>query len=192
MAKAIDVAKYIIDIFSIKAEHNLDDGMTNLRLQKLLYLSQGYYFARYGKPLFKEDMIAWQYGPVVLPVYERYSSFENNVIKDSAPEPNALSPEESELVLDVLSKYGKYSTGRLVNMSHEPDSPWSQVFEETKNNKIPKELIKNYFEKQEKLLSTEEKIKAKFGKPSEEKRGPNGYILLPSEDYEDWSKLAIT
>ena len=51
MAKVKDVARLFIDIAGQQAENGQGDGMTNLRLQKLLYFAQGWYMARYGKPL---------------------------------------------------------------------------------------------------------------------------------------------
>ena len=131
MARAEDVAKYIIDIFTIKADHGFDDGMTNLRLQKLLYLAQGYSLAIYDKPLFPEAIEAWKYGPVVPTVYSRYNKFNRGVIHDDPPDQGALTDEDAELVLDVLSAFGKYSTGYLVDLSHKPDAPWAQVYNES-------------------------------------------------------------
>ena len=52
MAKVQDVAKLFIGLANEQAEQNQGDLMTNLRLQKLLYFAQGWYLARYGKPLF--------------------------------------------------------------------------------------------------------------------------------------------
>lgn len=53
--KAIDIAKWFIN--EIHPEP--------LKLQKLLYLAQGYSYAFYDEPLFADDMEAWVHGPVV-------------------------------------------------------------------------------------------------------------------------------
>ena len=190
MARAEDVAKYIIDIFTVKADQGFDDGMTNLRLQKLLYLAQGYSLARNEKPLFSEDIEAWKYGPVVPAVYSKYNKFNRGVIHDDPPENGALTDEEAELVLDVLSVFGKFSTGYLVDLSHKPDAPWAQVYRETGREKIDNTIIKDYFKKQKKLISADIRFAERAENRTEPKRGKTGYILLPAEDYEDWEEYA--
>ena len=48
----------------------ITEKMTNLRLQKILYFIQAFSLISTGHPLFKEDILAWQYGPVVKEVYD--------------------------------------------------------------------------------------------------------------------------
>ena len=63
MALAGDVAKYIIKSLPVD----------NLKLQKLLYYSQGVHLVLNDRvPLFMEPIEAWDYGPVVPPVYREY------------------------------------------------------------------------------------------------------------------------
>lgn len=61
---AIDIARYVITV-------SLDDGypVSNLKLQKMLYFIQGVMLVKYKKKAFDEDLVAWQYGPVVKSVY---------------------------------------------------------------------------------------------------------------------------
>lgn len=58
---AIDVAKY----FLILVDREAGDTITELKLQKLMYIAQGIHLALYDSPLFKEEIEAWQDGPVV-------------------------------------------------------------------------------------------------------------------------------
>jgi uncharacterized phage-associated protein len=65
MAIAGDVAKYIIKSLSVD----------NLKLQKLLYYSQAVHLVLNQKQaLFLAPIEAWDFGPVVLPVYYTYKS----------------------------------------------------------------------------------------------------------------------
>ena len=50
MATVFDVADFFIDI----ANKNNDDSMSNMKLYKLLYFSQGVYLARTGRYLFDD------------------------------------------------------------------------------------------------------------------------------------------
>ena len=57
--KAIDIANFFIDYNS----HCVDETITNLKLNKLLYFAQGYSLALYDKPLFSENL---KHGSMVL------------------------------------------------------------------------------------------------------------------------------
>ena len=48
------------------------DDLTNMKLNKLLYFSQGHYLKKYGRPLFNNVIEAWGHGPVVPEVYSTY------------------------------------------------------------------------------------------------------------------------
>ena len=65
---ALDISLYFIQLASKIDENDL----TNLKLQKLLYLAQGRYMAKTGKQLFSDQIEAWSLGPVVRTVYDTY------------------------------------------------------------------------------------------------------------------------
>ena len=69
MAKAIDVAKFFIEIV---ANTPNEDAMTNLRLNKLLYFAQAGSISSLGYTLIEEDFEAWDLGPVVKSVYKTF------------------------------------------------------------------------------------------------------------------------
>lgn len=49
---------------------NLTGQLSALRLHSLLYLSQGMSLVHMDQPLFREEIQAWQYGPVIPEVYK--------------------------------------------------------------------------------------------------------------------------
>ena len=67
--KALDIANKIIS----KTDLEHGDTISNLKLQKMMYYQQGFHLAYFGTPLFDEDIVAWQYGPVVPSVYKEYN-----------------------------------------------------------------------------------------------------------------------
>ena len=69
MANVLDVAQFMI----LAAGDESD--MTNMKLNKLLYYAQGIHLARTGHPLFRDQIEAWQHGPVVPSVYQQYKEF---------------------------------------------------------------------------------------------------------------------
>ena len=116
--KALDIANKIIS----KTDLEHGDTISNLKLQKMLYYQQGFHLAYFGTPLFDEDIVAWQYGPVVPSVYKEYKSFESNSISTSE-EGISLSDDEEELFNNVYEEYNQFSAVSLMKMTHE-ESPW--------------------------------------------------------------------
>lgn len=87
-----------------------------------MYYQQGFHLAYFGTPLFDEDIVAWQYGPVVPSVYKEYKSFESNSISTSK-EGISLSDDEEELFNNVYEEYNQFSAVALMKMTHE-ETPW--------------------------------------------------------------------
>ena len=156
MLNSIDVANFFIDL----AKSDPYNDMTNIRVNKMLFFAQGWSLVKRGKPLFKEDFRAWQYGPVAQNVYFAFQPCGNQKIVDFSGkfDPDKFSAEEIELLLDVSREYDKYSTTKLVNMTHENGTPWRQVYQEQKNNVITKESIRKYFENLEPIEEFSVKI----------------------------------
>ena len=151
--KASDVAKFFVDIFNKEQIYQI----TNLKLNKILFYAQGWFLNKYNKPLFNDQIEAWDLGPVVSDVYQMYKSFGKNHIslKDNEDDfkEDSISTEELELLIDVYNEYSKYSASELIDMTHEKNTPWDQVYEKKKNKVIPLELIKKYFASLDKIPS---------------------------------------
>lgn len=144
MAKAMDVAKFLIYLSS--KDTNIQD-FTNLKLQKLLYYSQGANVQINKKLLFEEDIEAWQFGPVVREVYKAFNSFgsmpitidyENEVKKMN------LQPPEIQAILSAWQQYSHYTAGQLVEMTHS-EHPWKNAWHNNRK-KIDKSDIRTTFD----------------------------------------------
>lgn len=57
------------------------ESVTNLKLQKILYYVQGYFLAKFDRPLFPDEIQAWKFGPVVPSVYYEFSSYGPDTLK---------------------------------------------------------------------------------------------------------------
>ena len=143
MLQAAEIADFFISLGNAENE----DPMTNLRINKLLYFAQGWNLQRFGKPLFDEAIKAWKYGPVVETIFRKYHSYGRNIITECSPSFSlaGFTSDEIQLLLDVYNKYRTFSTSRLVEKSHEGNTPWAKVYEEGENKTIPIELISEYF-----------------------------------------------
>lgn len=141
MYKALDIAKYFIYCSSLEE----DGAVTNLKLQKLLYYAQGFHLALFDSPLFKEDINAWQYGPVVSDVYRDYKKYSRNPL----PEPtdfhlDDFQPEDQELLDEVYGVFGKYTGTALANLTHQ-ETPWKNT---PINDVISHQVMADYFKGQ--------------------------------------------
>lgn len=124
MIDCLDAARYFI----MRAyEDGIEAEMTNMKVQKLLYYSQGLHLALYDEPLFDEEIQAWRYGPVCPPAYRFYSEFEAQQL----PVPNKefllqITHNQQKLLQEVWGYFGGYHAYRLSDMTH-LEFPWKKA-----------------------------------------------------------------
>jgi len=120
MANAFDVAAYLLS----KADIKEGDGMTHLKLQKLLYYCQGFALVLLQRPIFTNEIQAWAHGPVVVDVYQEFKRYGDGIIVGLGPgDMSVLTDDEKSLIDDVFEVYGGYSASRLRNLTHN-EKPW--------------------------------------------------------------------
>ena len=128
--------------------------VTPLALQKILYFIQGIYMVIFGKPLYKEDCMAWIHGPVYEEVYDLFRDFKYNPIEDNRfaifkDRFEELSEQEKKIIDLVINTFGKYSGKVLEEITHE-ELPWKNArvgygSSEPSREIISKDEIRNYF-----------------------------------------------
>lgn len=139
MANVNDVAK----CFLYLDDANEGDGVSNLKLQKLVYYAQGFFSAIFDKPLFEDEISAWTHGPVIPALYHEYKMFGSNRIPvPSDFDKSSLSQDEFELIEEVFEVFGQFSAWKLRNMTHE-EAPW--LNHEKQAGEIPLSEITEYF-----------------------------------------------
>lgn len=121
------------------------DGISNLKLQKLLYYAQGFHLALLNKPLFDESIEAWDHGPVVPEVYHKYKSFGSSpIISNVEFDLNSIDLETQKLLELVYDTFAIYSAWGLRNLTHQ-ESPWIEA-RESGSSLITQETIKTFFD----------------------------------------------
>lgn len=137
MCKAYDVACYMTHCTQVD----------NLKIQKLLYYCQAVHLVLNNsadKPLFTDEIQAWQYGPVVPNVYHKLKKYGLETVPE-LKEKNELSENELKTVNMVLDYYGGMSGTRLINKTHQ-ESPWKNAYvPNRKNIIISNQSIFDYF-----------------------------------------------
>ena len=155
--RAIDIARYIIN-HSIEKGHSI----TNLKLQKLLYYVQAKFLVDYDEECFEDEILNWNYGPVVESVYEifkvngrdflsfqdkyseiNYDEKTNNIrIEELEYNDGFLKYNEDAAKIDsVIDAFGNYTPYQLVNRTH-AEEPWMNT---QRYSVISKTLIEEYF-----------------------------------------------
>lgn len=116
------VAEYLLD----KLDADAEDCISNLKLQKLVYYSQGFVMALMNKKLFNADIEAWAHGPVVPELYHKYKPNGSCGIPKPANTNYEILNQYQELkdiIDEVYQVYGQFSAWKLRNMTH-TETPW--------------------------------------------------------------------
>ena len=140
---AQEIAEWFLNRNRIQMNFEDSEYITNLKLQKLLYYAQGCFLARKDVPLFDEEFLAWDHGPVIRKIYDNYKNNGANGIRYNKDFHVKIDEETKEILEYVYDNYGQYTAWKLRNMTHE-ETPWKTT---ERNEIIEKNKIKEYFKK---------------------------------------------
>ena len=131
----------------IKLAQEEGKSLTNMQLQKLVFLSQGYTLAILDHPLYYHNTHAWQWGPVIPKLYKPLQKFGRSLVTDQLEADDTLpqDSEEMEIVRAVWEGYGHLSGGQLSALTHKPNTPWSTTWESNQFGVIPEDLIAEHY-----------------------------------------------
>jgi uncharacterized phage-associated protein len=136
-------AKDVAQFFIMKGIDDDESGISNLKLQKLLYYAKGFHQAIFEEALFPEKLCAWTHGPVVYDMYHAYKSYGGNPIIQVEYNPtDRFDEEQLELLNEVWSVFGQFSAWKLRDMTHN-EKPWQD--HESDASIIDDEELQEYF-----------------------------------------------
>lgn len=117
-----------------------------MKVLKLVYITHGFHLAFKDTPLIKENVQAWQYGPVIPELYFRLKTKTLGITSDYRDDREKFEndTEVKNLLEAVYRKYGKYSGGQLSNLTHNEDTPWDITVRSFKSL-IEEDLIKAHY-----------------------------------------------
>ncbi|PIR83008.1 hypothetical protein COU19_02475 [Candidatus Kaiserbacteria bacterium CG10_big_fil_rev_8_21_14_0_10_56_12] len=141
---ADNVAKYLVYLASqeLVGDNKEREGITNLKLQKVLYFAQAYFLAKLGKPLFSDNLEAWEYGPVVPSVYRKYrENGSNPIIVDE--DKSSITDDDKEVLQKIWNTFGGYSASKLVDIAH-AHTPWKDAYQ-TPSKIISNKALEDYY-----------------------------------------------
>lgn len=116
--------------------------MSNLKLQKIMYFIQNKFLNNYSE--INAVFIAWQHGPIIKPLYSRFSGFGSSQLFILSEKNLNILEEDKKIIDNILEKTKNVNPWKLVDISHNVNNSWYKIY----NNKlgyadiIPNDMIK--------------------------------------------------
>jgi len=104
-------------------------NVTNLKLQKLLYLAHMMYLGTSGKRLIDGHFEAWNIGPVEPDIYNLLKAYGNSKIQDVFGNDGfPKGSSEYRTIKTIIDQLGDASAARLVQITHRDFGAWARNF----------------------------------------------------------------
>jgi uncharacterized phage-associated protein len=146
---ALTVAHWFINRNQVAEDTIGAEKMTLLKLLKLLYYAEGCHLAiNKGESLFGENIVAWEHGPVVVEVYQKYSDDAYNLplSEQDIDDATNIGKEDQNLLEQVFQIFGQYSAWALRNKTHS-ETPWLEATDNGQHlgETIDRKTMEKYF-----------------------------------------------
>lgn len=129
-----------------------DDGraFTPLQLIKLVYIAHGWMLGIHGRPLIRDRIEAWKYGPVIPSLYHDLKKYGADYVQEELPIFTIPSPsineEERDLISAIFNAYGRMTGIALSSLTHQPGTPWHDTWNPASLGLvIPNDLIAEHY-----------------------------------------------
>ena len=133
--------------------------LTNLEIQKIIYICHMLYLGRERKELIHEKFQAWAYGPVEPDLYHKFKFFGSSAIKNKKElfkdiddtELSKAHKREKYILEQGVKRFPSGSGPKLVAITHWPKGAWSKNYKSgVKNITISNEDIIEEYENRQK------------------------------------------
>lgn len=107
----------------------LQDGrsLSIMSILKLAYIAHGWRLEILGRPLFHNRVEAWQHGPVIPDVYNRFRT-QGITPRQLDPEhPAPVDQQDISFLEEIYQLYGNMSPFKLSELTHVPGGPWESA-----------------------------------------------------------------
>lgn len=139
----------VVTIGNVIIRYGMQEGrrLTNVELQKLLYMTQLIHVGLTGNPLFLNKMEAWDSGPTIPDAYAAYREFgDKNISTVGTWELELLNPMSEIIVKNVMKQTEGMNTKDLCRITKHQD-PWMNCYKRSETRIIPLKEIENLAEK---------------------------------------------
>jgi uncharacterized phage-associated protein len=140
----------VLDIANefIKLSQDNNKPLTNMQVQKMVYIAQGVNLAVNDFKLYSQDTRAWNFGPVVRELYEELQKYGNGNVERLIDTKNIDKDNDTKyLIKAVYDRYSQYSGWQLSELTHQKNTPWDKTWNENQYGVIPADDICDYYKK---------------------------------------------
>ena len=148
--RALDLAAHVINRCM-----DLGEPTTHFKLQKMLYILEVKSLIHTGKSLINENFEAWEYGPFLRSVYDKYSYMAACEIKVRQKTNKELPNDQRNAIINNIDDMAGMNLWELAQISMESDTPWAKVYKKGTQVKIPNQLIVSYANKLRETINKE-------------------------------------
>lgn len=150
MARAMDVANYLISLRDLDEKNDQYFSLSNLKLQKLLYYCHGGHYRWDKKRLITDHSFeAWDYGPVIDDVYQNFKKYGQSDVHSNTVLIN-LKRNEKETIDLVWEELKNSRAFDLVAATH-TEQPW-KFAKKNDNIFIKDEHIRDFFIEEDEVI----------------------------------------
>ncbi|MDE2732601.1 MAG: Panacea domain-containing protein [Bacteroidota bacterium] len=124
LADILDAAKYML----VQARYTV----TQLELQKLLYLAQMTHLGEYNSPLLAARFEAWKFGPVNPDLYRVTRRFGASPLRSSQIQGDATAikvPTHKDVLNEITDKLAGKTAAELIQITHWEHGAWKKTYD---------------------------------------------------------------
>lgn len=155
--------------------------LSNLPMQKTLYIAHMIHLAAASRPLFEDTFEAWEHGPAVHSLHRAVKHFGRTPIQDVFDQPVFVEgTSEARAIADAWEIARPMSAGQLVNFTHRPGGAWEQVFRADRMRiPMPNDLIRREWDPN--ARASDEAVEWASSMASEVESAPSRYVDFTDE-----------
>ena len=139
-------------VANVMIERGIKDGhpLTPLQIIKLTYLCQAWMLAMFDREIFRQDIQAWEHGPVIPDVYHSVKRYGAKPVKKRIGHvsPEHFDSEEIHILNEVYDVYGQWTGFQLSALTHQPGTPWYGTKQRQplgRKEVIPRDVIQEHY-----------------------------------------------
>lgn len=124
MNRALHIAYFLVALAG-------ERGISNLKLQKILYFIQREALRTLGRVAFLDRIEAWKFGPVITSVYYEFSGRGSLpiTVEDINFNPPVFEPEIENIIKMVWKQRKNQEAWQMVNETHQIGGAWDRAFQ---------------------------------------------------------------
>lgn len=137
--EALSIVKYLLvldsdqEYFQIRVD-NQDNSLGNRRLNWMLHLLQIFYYTKYDRLLFADEMIALENGAVVYEIYRYLAENDNEWLLEALQTVPTIKDAKDKKFITICFEHFKIHNDKCLESLCKSDPAWFSVWREGKKD----------------------------------------------------------